>query len=149
MDKKNVRQIGQVQGRGKIYIEDYAMTFLKQLAEKSGAYARMAVLVGEYEKDSREERFYVYGALEIPSGEAGIGYHMDSAAWTRIYGEMKQYFPDWNIVGWYLTADEPEITKNEWLLRFHRENFAGTDKFLFYYNPGSWRNCVTSTETDS
>ncbi len=135
MKKRNIRQIGQIKGIRNIYIEDYAMSYLKQMAEPDVPYARMAVLVGEQEKGTKEEAVYVYGVLDIPSGGEGVGYQMDSAAWTRLYAEMGQHFPQMEIVGWYLTGEELIPEKNEWLIRFHRENFAGDNKIFFYYNP--------------
>ena len=43
---KNIRQIGQVDISKKIYAEDYVMTYIKQLAEKTTVGERKAVLLG-------------------------------------------------------------------------------------------------------
>lgn len=135
MKKRNIRQIGQVKGIRNIYIEDYAMSYLKQMAEPDVPYARMAVLIGEQEKGAKETAVYVYGVLDIPSGGEGVGYQMDGAAWTQLYAKMGQHFPNMEIVGWYLTGEEIIPEKSDWLLRFHRENFMGENKIFFYYNP--------------
>ena len=44
---KNIRQIGMPEGNKRIYIEDYVMTYLKQLANPNSTFARGAILVGE------------------------------------------------------------------------------------------------------
>ena len=45
---KNVRQIGNVSGSPKIYVEDYVDTFFTQLCEKAGETPIGAFLVGDY-----------------------------------------------------------------------------------------------------
>ena len=126
MKTKNIRQIGQVKGTWRVYIEDYAMTFLKQLSMMDDSVTvpfghRMAVLVGRKERE--EHAYYVYGALDFPV-ESQDGYRMSPATWTGIYAGMRQHFPDWEVLGWYLTREELEIEREEWPLRFHQEYFG-------------------------
>lgn len=135
MEKQNIRQVGQVRGNRKVYIEDYAMTYLKNMAERGENNAKLAVLVGEYEKKEIGDCFYIYGVLDIPSEGQGVGYQMDNVAWTRIYGDIKLYFPQMEILGWYLTGEEIEVERNDWLQQFHRDYFAGESKLFFYYYP--------------
>lgn len=94
---------------------------------------RMAVLAGR--RDPEEDAFYVYGALDFPVESQGNGYHMSTATWTGIYAGMRQHFPECEILGWYLTREETDVEKEEWLLHFHQEYFAGENKIFFYYNP--------------
>ena len=44
---KNVRQIGNVSGNPKIYVEDYVDTYLNQLREKAKEQPVGVILVGE------------------------------------------------------------------------------------------------------
>jgi hypothetical protein len=41
---KSVRQIGEIPGRGRIYMEDYVIRFVKRLAEQSHGMEKAAVL---------------------------------------------------------------------------------------------------------
>ena len=43
---KSVRQIGEIPGRGRIYMEDYVIRFVKRLAEQSHGMEKAAVLLG-------------------------------------------------------------------------------------------------------
>ena len=43
---KSVRQIGEIPGRGRIYMEDYVIRFVKRLAEQSHGMEKAAVLFG-------------------------------------------------------------------------------------------------------
>ena len=42
---KSVRQIGEIPGRGRIYMEDYVIRFVKRLAEQSHGMEKAAVLL--------------------------------------------------------------------------------------------------------
>ena len=44
----NIRQIGEVKGHQKIYIEDYAYTFLKKISRNQEKGGKAAILFGEY-----------------------------------------------------------------------------------------------------
>ena len=44
----NIRQIGEIKGQQKIYIEDYAYTFLKKISRESRNEGKAAILLGEY-----------------------------------------------------------------------------------------------------
>ena len=43
----NIRQIGEIQGNQKIYIEDYAYTYLCRIASEDSAKGRAAILLGQ------------------------------------------------------------------------------------------------------
>ena len=50
----NIRQIGEIQGNQKIYIEDYAYTYLCRIASEDSAKGRAAILLGQANwKDTR------------------------------------------------------------------------------------------------
>lgn len=67
---KNIRQIGIPSGNRRIYIEDYVMTYLNQLANPNSTFARGAILVGESVKGTNGEVVFVSGALA--KTESGI-----------------------------------------------------------------------------
>ena len=60
---KNIRQIGAPSGNRRIYIEDYVMTYLSQMANPNSSYARGAILVGETVGNSLGEVIFVSGAI--------------------------------------------------------------------------------------
>lgn len=44
----NIRQIGEIKGQQKIYIEDYAYTFLKKISRIPEEGGKVAILLGQY-----------------------------------------------------------------------------------------------------
>lgn len=147
MGKKNVRQIGQIQGARRIYIEDYAMTYLRQLAEERGVSGSgRAVLVGAREQEEEKENFYIYGVLELPMQEGTVGASeeewMGDGVWSSVYARMREYFPDREILGWYLAAEGREVEQDERIIRFHKNNFGGKNQFFFHCDPGNLEETV-------
>ncbi|MCC8050787.1 MAG: LysM peptidoglycan-binding domain-containing protein [Clostridiales bacterium] len=68
---KNIRQIGEIQGRRKIYLEDYVMTYIRKM-ENRGSEDFLGVLLGERKYMDDAEYVFVRGIMEVP-GELGGG----------------------------------------------------------------------------
>ena len=101
---KNIRQIGMPTGNRRIYIEDYVMTYLKQLANPNSTFARGAILVGEVQRNGQADVIYVSGALAAQNLELDLEEStFDGETWSFIYQEVKTYFPDLEVVGWFLS----------------------------------------------
>lgn len=129
---KNIRQIGMPDGNRRIYIEDYVMTYLKQLANPNSIYARGAILVGECTKGEEGEFVFISGAL--PAQNLELDLQEDSfggETWSYIYQEVKNYFPDLEVVGWFLSRMGFSTEVNDMIVKLHMDNFAGMDKVLF------------------
>ncbi len=62
---KNIRQIGEVQGRQKIYLEDYVMTYIRKMEQK-GSEAFLGILLGERRCTDDAEYVFVRGIMEVP-----------------------------------------------------------------------------------
>lgn len=129
---KNIRQIGIPKGNRRIYIEDYVMTYLKQLANPNSSYARGAILVGECIKNQYGTVVYVSGALAAQNLELDLEEtSFDGETWSYIYQEVKHYFPDLEVVGWFLSRMGFSTEVNDVIVKLHMDNFAGPDKVLF------------------
>lgn len=129
---KNIRQIGAPEGNRRIYIEDYVMTYLNQLANPNSTFARGAILVGESVKGESGEVVFVSGALAAQNLELDLEETtFDGETWSYIYQEVKTYFPDLEVVGWFLSRMGFSIEVNDMIVRLHMDNFAGPDKVLY------------------
>lgn len=129
---KNIRQIGIPSGNRRIYIEDYVMTYLNQLANPNSTFARGAILVGETVKGENGEIVFVSGALAAQNLELNLEETtFDGETWSYIYQEVKNYFPDLEVVGWFLSRMGFSTTVNDMIVQLHMDNFAGMDKVLY------------------
>lgn len=129
---KNIRQIGVPNGEKRIYIEDYVMTYLNQLANPNSTFARGAILVGESIKGENGEVVFVSGALAAQNLELDLEEStFDGETWSYIYQEVKTFFPDLEVVGWFLSRMGFSTELNEMIVKLHMDNFQGEDKVLY------------------
>ncbi len=131
---KNVRQIGKSNSNKKIYVEDYVMTYIKQMAGGDYSACKVAVLVGQCIRLENCRNIFISGAVEVSDIDLSSETTFSNDTWGRIYEEIKKYFVETEIVGWfiggpgYLLEDKDRITKA------HINNFAGQDKTLFTFD---------------
>lgn len=129
---KNIRQIGTPQGGRRIYVEDYVMTYLNQLAKPGNTYARGAILLGEYKQTDNQGVLFISGALEAQNVEFDLEeIEFTNEIWSSIYNDVKRYFPDLEVVGWFLSRMGFSTQINEKISKIHVDNFPGRDKALF------------------
>ncbi len=125
---KNIRQIGTSGPDHKIYIEDYAMTYLKRNSteDKKTAYG---ILTGMQIRENGVLYTFVSGLICAPARE-GLPVFSEEV-WKGLRQEKKTYFPDSEIVGWYV--DFPYYNGNVQidLLRLHVEQFSKGDKICY------------------
>lgn len=129
---KNIRQVGTPQGGRRIYVEDYVVTYLNQLAKPGNTYARGAILLGEYKQTENQGVLFISGALEAQNMEFDLEeIEFTNEVWTNIYNDVKRYFPDLEVVGWFLSRMGFSTQINDKITRIHIDNFPGRDKALF------------------
>ena len=63
-DPRNVRQIGNISGGPKIYVEDYVDTFFGQISDQTEEI-RGAFLIGEMEDKEHPDYIYITGAIQM------------------------------------------------------------------------------------
>lgn len=131
---KNIRQVGKGGLSKKVYIEDYVMTFIKQLAGENYSACHVAVLVGRYIKVEQAGCIFISGAVEVEDIDIANHIMFTNDHWTAIYENIKKYFADSEIVGWFLGGPGYLIDDKEPILKAHIDNFAGQDKTLLLYD---------------
>ena len=61
----NIRQIGEIQGNQKIYIEDYAYTYLCRIASEDSAKGRAAILLGQANWKDGKTYLFIKSAVAL------------------------------------------------------------------------------------
>ncbi len=146
---KNIRQIGAPSGNKRIYIEDYVMTYLNQLANPNSTDARGAILVGECVKGTRGEVLFISGAVPAQNLELDLEEStFDGATWSMIYQEVKNHFPDLEVVGWFLSRMGFSTTVNDIIVKLHMDNFVGEEKVLYIMDALEGEEAFYMTEGD-
>lgn len=131
---KNIRQIGKSSSFKKIYVEDYVMTYTKQLAGEDYGTCRVAVLVGQYVKSPQGRCLFISGAVEVEGIDLTNGIEFTNDHWTAIYENVKKYFVDAEILGWFIGGPGYLLEDKERILKAHIDNFAGQDKTLLTFD---------------
>jgi LysM repeat protein len=130
---KNIKQIGDVSSDKKIYIEDYAFTYINSIAYNNPSDSQAGVLLGENQTDGDEKCVFIKGIIKAKLGteveEKGV--YFNESVWNGIYSDVEKYFPDLAVVGWF--AAIPEVTPERMmkLKKIHLDNFAGTMKTFY------------------
>lgn len=127
---KNIRQVGGPKGRHKIYIEDYVYTYLKTAVKKKETCA--AVFLGKSLIIKEIRYTFISGAVECAAEVfQWSNICLDDSFWEYIDKEQKQYFPETEIVGWFLGRAGQDILELPTTVETaHRRYFAGRDKVL-------------------
>ena len=135
----NIRQIGEIKGQQKIYIEDYAYTFLKKISRIPEEGGKVAILLGQYHWAEGNAYLFIKSALQIRNMEVSPEHIVFSdKVWGQVYEDSRKYFPQQEIVGWFISLPGFNMQINEVLLKTHLNHFAGNDKVLFVAEPGEW-----------
>lgn len=131
---KNIRQVGKINATKRIYVEDYVMTYIKQLAGSDFSQCKIAVLVGHHLNLENGHNIFISGALEVHNIETAGEIIFSNDTWTEIYETIKKYFVESEIVGWFIGGPGYLLEDEEKILKAHVNNFAGQDKTLLTYD---------------
>lgn len=130
---KSVRQIGEIPGREKVYVEDYVIRYAKKLAREGKGEERGAVLLGSSFLHEDSKIYLISGIVEIPGFAKRVSPELSQDTWEKIYTEIKENFTDLEIVGWYYTCRGFAVKEASRLLEIHKRNFQHRDKVLYLY----------------
>ena len=132
----NIRQIGESREHLKIYMEDYAYTFLKRMSRQDTESGCAAILLGEAKWKDSVSYIFVRSALKIEEPDISAE-HMpfSDAVWGNIHKDIEKYFPDQEVIGWSLSLPGFNMKINDIILRAHLNHFAGNQKVLFVMEP--------------
>ncbi len=129
---KNVKQIGRGDNFLKVYIEDYAYTYLRQYGKQSSQKDKYCVLVGKIYKNQIEKIVVVKGVIRCNlKNSAEDTTMMSDRVKIFIEDEQKKYYPEHEIVGWMHATSEDIKKIFEYDNIFHRVNFIGNYKILY------------------
>ena len=123
---RNVRQIGNISGGPKIYVEDYVDTFFGQISDQTEEI-RGAFLIGEMEDKEHPDYIYITGAIQMYELKRdGNTFQITEETWKNAYEDCKRYFGNATIVGWFVSAPGLPAEINDEMIRTHETVFPDT-----------------------
>lgn len=132
----NIRQIGEVSGTQKIYIEDYAYTYLCRIATENSHKGMAAILMGQSNWKDGNSYLFVKSAValeEMEVSEEHLAFTQE--IWNHVYEKNKEYFPEQEVVGWFLSIPGCSMELHEVICQTHLNHFGGNDKILLVREP--------------
>lgn len=126
---KNIKQIGQSDNNAscQIYIEENVISFIKQPTEEEGKL-KYGVLLGDIKKGNGYTYIFINGLIEVEEVlEHSIIF--GDEVWTNIYDNMKRYYREGMIVGWYCVDDHGTVDMQS-MRKIHLDHFAGNFRVL-------------------
>ena len=147
---KNIRQMAEKEERVRVYLEDYAYTFIHKL--NCEGRVRTGVLLGSRAIVENKRCWFVKGAVEledIPDNEdVETGHDKDSEPednqsksesetitqqiWNNTQAVIQKYFPECNVCGWFICGSEENFPDGEQLKKTHRQIFSGEDCLMYW-----------------
>lgn len=130
---KNIRQIGQVSGNQKVYLEDYVITYLKQPPSPE-ENLKVVILYGKKEMMEDELCWFVNGAVSAEKDFFMDKTVIDQESWQRVNEMAGRFFPEQTVLGWAIVSHEPTTEMEEQILRTQKQFFRPDQKLYFEYN---------------
>ena len=129
---KNVRQMGDINESYKIYMEDYVMTYIRQIVKRYGDRREVVmILLGQISYYEDSSYLFISGAVEFYgafSDREQIQFNKEG--WEKVHKDMERYFLGLDIVGWSVSKNEitnitPSIIKTT-----HIKYFSSKEKVV-------------------
>lgn len=98
---KNITQIGEADRTCKIYVEDYVVSYMKQLCRGTQEKGLAIALYGKYTKEQNLSYFFVYGACRVLSINKEVR-HLSQAQNQEVERLRQRYFPEYEFLGYHI-----------------------------------------------
>ncbi|MDR2899768.1 MAG: LysM peptidoglycan-binding domain-containing protein [Clostridiales bacterium] len=132
----NIKQIGTIDDGLRIYVEDYAATYIQQYTLAGENNERLALLVGRYLTIDSQAVLFISGAIE---GKYCIE-DRGSLIFTEKTHEyalniMDRYFPSLEVVGWVQSQPGYGTYLGSRYYNYHLEHFEKEFQVLYVTDP--------------
>ncbi len=132
---RNIRQIGNTTGYGKIYMEDMVYQFLSEGGIEEGQHLTTYLLLGEDFYQKEEQYLFIQGALELENMTYSRDFPVFSEEiWSDIYKGMRKYFQDEKILGWAINRKGGRLDYCGEMEAVCRRHFHGENQMVLFFD---------------
>lgn len=132
----NVKQIGSISEGYRIYLEDYACTYLEQYAASKGGCEKAAVLVGRNLTINNDNVLFINGVIQGKYTVQRNGMaELTEKSWQYIDRQLNLYFKDSQVVGLAYVQPGFEDYISEKLCTFQKNNITKGLQVLYITDP--------------
>lgn len=130
---KNVRQIGVPLPGTKIYLEDYVITYLKQVFVHA-VEAKLVLLLGKRGEGEAEEGIFLYGAIVLDEDNILDKGEIAKGTWDAVYETIHRSFSGAQILGWACGVSVWNSEVDSQVRRLQKAEFAKEEQILFLWD---------------
>ncbi len=132
----NVKQIGSISGNDRIYLEDYAGTYLEQYASSQNGSEKIALLVGRNLTINNDNVLFISGVIQGKYTIQKNGMpELTEKSWQYAEKQIEMYFKDCAVVGWAYVQPGFEDYISEKLCSFQKQCIAKGLQVLYITDP--------------
>lgn len=132
---KNVRQIGTDDGKFRVYIEDYAYSFVKDISIDDDDDGAVGILMGEACESDGIKYIFIKGVLEVTNAAVFTDHiAFTSETWSITKRYIQRYFGEYEIMGWYLSSSKITDKDMDIINKADKDNFSVNDNVFFLVN---------------
>lgn len=102
---KNITQIGETNPHCKIYVEDYVISYIKQLNRQAGEKGLAVALYGRKQEEGEVTYLFLYGACRLNSLQRECR-HLSQAVCQEVEKLRRKHFADHEFLGYRLLDGE-------------------------------------------
>lgn len=128
---KSVRQMGVPERGVRIYLEEYAYTYIHNLQAPEPDGVRVGVFYGRKLMQDGIPCYYVFGAIETEGAWNGEQIRFGQGVWNQIRQMREEYFPAMDVCGWFVRAKENYVPPLSNLQNIQDVFFAETGELLY------------------
>lgn len=103
---KNIVQIGEPDKLHKIFVEDYVVSYMKQLGRNASGVPVGLALYGKRMEENGINYYFLYGAAKI-DGLEHRGAYLSQVEKEEIEDIGRRYFEDYKFLAWCSVTEEP------------------------------------------
>lgn len=133
---KNIRQIGEPDSRLRVYMEDFASTYLQKNGNYRPEQVKVCVLYGKEKEKDGQPVLFVQSAARVDVQEIQREEGFKEPDWRVAEGIRKKFFPDQDVLGWAVISGAQESLLLEQVKTVHRHHFTGRNQILFWSDSG-------------
>ena len=130
---ENIRQIGEQPESGRIYVEDYVVTYMhrifRQKAEKS-----LVVFVGKRGEGPVQGSVFLYGAIEVEIDILLWKEQFTAQVWDKIHQQVHEYFSGGEVLGWGCGVHMGNSQIKKAVAGIQRKHFSREGQILFFWD---------------
>ena len=126
---KHTTQVGTIAANKKLYLEDYCISYMKQLSEEFPEDRKQIALFGIVEKEKGIEYAFTYGAALLGKGR-GRTDSLTNSQKEEAESFREEYFPDYQLLGVVISTDA--VNENVYWLGNGNKSIPLDGYYIFY-----------------